>query len=343
VTILRYNPSDRPRWDEFVRTQKSGQSWHQAGWLNVIEQSCGQRSYSLLSVGDSGGVDGVLPLVRVRSVLFGDFLVSVPYLNGGGPCAANSDVAAALVDEAIDIARRERVHYLELRLTDDRAFGLQVKSAKVAMRLALPSDADTLWKSFPSKLRNKIQRPLREGMHARIGGPEELDAFYHVFSINMRDLGTPVYSKQFFAAVFGVFGDRVRIGTVYHGGAPVASGLVLGFKDTLEIPWASSLRSMNASRPNTLLYWSLLKYACDSGYRVFDFGRSTPDSGTYQFKEQWGAQPLPLRWHYWMPSDRPLPELNPSNPKYRLSINLWKRLPLGVTRLIGPAIVKNIP
>lgn len=343
VGIRRYQPFDRGRWDEFVTRQESSQACHLAGWASVIEEGCGQRTYNLLSERSDGGIDGVLPLARVQSLMFGDFLVSLPYLNYGGPCAQSADVSMALVNEAVATARRERVKYLELRLADERSFGLHVKSSKVAMCLPLPENADTLWKSFPSKLRNKIQRPLRDGMVARMGAEDELDSFYHVFAINMRDLGTPVYSKRFFACVLREFRETARICTVYHDNAPVASGLVVGFKETLEVPWASSLRSMNASRPNTLLYWNLLKYACDTGYRVFDFGRSTPDAGTFHFKEQWGARPLPLRWHYWMPNGDPLPELNPANPKYRLSISVWKRLPVALTKLIGPAIVRNIP
>jgi FemAB-related protein (PEP-CTERM system-associated) len=343
VSIRDFQPCDRARWDDFVANQQSSHACHLAGWASVIEQGCGQRPHYLLSESPGGEIDGVLPLARVRSLLFGDFLVSLPYLNYGGPCAPDPAVSKALVDTAVAMARRERVKYLELRLGRDGDFGLRVKSSKVAMCLALPENADTLWRSFTSKLRNKIQRPMRDGMAARMGAEDELDSFYHVFAINMRDLGTPVYSKGFFAAVLREFPGTARICTIYRDKAPVASGLVVGFKETLEVPWASSLRSLNASRPNTLLYWNLLKYACDAGYRVFDFGRSTPEGGTFQFKEQWGAKPQPLRWHYWMPNDGPLPELNPSNPKYRLSISVWKRLPVPLTRLIGPSIVRNIP
>jgi FemAB-related protein (PEP-CTERM system-associated) len=207
----------------------------------------------------------------------------------------------------------------------------------------LPGDADALWKSLGSKLRNQVNRPIKEGMVARIGGEDELDSFHHVFSVNMRDVGTPVYGRKFFLNVLRQFPRSARICTVYHQERPVASGFVFGFRDTLEIPWASALRSANRLAPNMLLYWSVLKYACESGYKVFDFGRSSPDAGTYRFKEQWGAAPVPLYWHYWLPNGAALPQLNPANPKYQMAINVWKHLPIGVTRLIGPAIVRNIP
>jgi FemAB-related protein (PEP-CTERM system-associated) len=335
------NP-DRERWDAYVHSAPAAHGYHRAGWASVIERSFGQRPYYLLSE-NAGHIDGVLPLVRLRSRLFGDFMVSLPYLNYGGSCAATAAIDAELVQEAIRLAQSERVEYLELRLTRPDGFGLHVKSSKVSMRLPLPSDSETLWKSFPSKLRNQINRPIKEGMTVRIGGIDEVDSFYSVFSANMRDVGTPVYSQRFFEHVLRTFPESARICSIYHEDRPIASGLVLGFRDMLEIPWASSLRSANRLAPNMLLYWSFLKYACENGYRVFDFGRSSKDAGTYRFKEQWGARPLPLYWHYWLRDGAVMPELNPANPKYRLAIEVWKRLPLGVTRLIGPAIVRNIP
>jgi hypothetical protein len=124
---------------------------------------------------------------------------------------------------------------------------------------------------------------------------------------------------------------------------PVASGFLIGFKETLEIPWASSLREYNAQSPNMLLYWTALRFACERGFKTFDFGRSTPGGGTYRFKEQWGAKPVPLYWYYWMRNGGALPELNPNNPKYRSAIALWKHLPVGLTKVLGPFIVRNLP
>lgn len=342
MSIRLYQPSDKPRWDAFVARVPSGHAYQQAGWASVIGGGMRQQPRYLLSEDASGEIDGVLPLVAVRSRLFGRFDVSLPYLNYGGPCAENAGVARALVARAVESARADRAKYLELRLTDESGYDLRVKASKVAMRLPL-GDADALWKSFPSKLRNQIGKPMKEGLVARVGGLEELASFYHVFSINMRDLGTPVYSRGFFERTLREFGDRARICTVYHEQQPVASGFVVGYKSTLEIPWASSLRTASRLAPNMLLYWSVLKFACETGYTVFDFGRSTPGAGTHKFKEQWGSRPVPLFWHYWTREDAPLPELNPANPRYRLAINAWKHLPVAVTRVIGPSIVRSIP
>jgi FemAB-related protein (PEP-CTERM system-associated) len=159
----------------------------------------------------------------------------------------------------------------------------------------------------------------------------------------MRDLGTPVYTKRLFENILHEFPETARICTVYDDKIPIASGFMLGYRTWLQIPWASSVKAYNRSSPNMLLYWTILEFACNEGYTHFDFGRSTLGEGTYKFKQQWGAQPLQCYWHYWLASGGDLPEINPDNPKYRLMINTWQRLPLAVTKWIGPHIVKNIP
>jgi FemAB-related protein (PEP-CTERM system-associated) len=180
-------------------------------------------------------------------------------------------------------------------------------------------------------------------MTAHIGREEMLDGFYDVFATNMRDLGTPVYPKAFFRNTLRQFPDRTWISTVQKDGMIVAAGFLAGFKDRLEIPWASALRAYNRFSPNMLLYWASLEFACEQGYRVFDFGRSTPGESTYRFKEQWGATPHQLYWYYSLPPGTAMPQVNPDNPKYRLAIGAWQRLPVWLTRAIGPRIVKYLP
>jgi FemAB-related protein (PEP-CTERM system-associated) len=180
-------------------------------------------------------------------------------------------------------------------------------------------------------------------MLAKVGGREHLDAFYAVFSRCMRDLGTPVYAKGFFSKILEIFPKEARICVVLLGDVPVAAGFLYGYRSLLEIPWAASDKRFNKLAPNMLLYGTVLEYACQQGFQVFDFGRSTPDSGTYRFKAQWGAQPKQLYWYYWMENGRPLPQLNPQNPKYALAIRLWQKLPLAVANVLGPHIVKYLP
>ena len=318
--------------------------YHLSGWKSVIEECFCHKTYYFMSLNSNGKCNGILPLVHIHSWIFGNFLVSVPYFNYGGVCADNSCVLERLLEEAVNLAKTKGASYIELRQNKQLGVSLPVKTAKVSMKLNLIPDSENLWRNFPSKLRSQIKRPLKEGMTARIAGLEELDSFYHVFSINMRDLGTPVYPKKFFYNIFRKFSNASRICTIYDKNEePVTAGFLLGFRGTLEIPWASSLRKYNQYSPNMLLYWSSIKFACENGYSTFDFGRSSLGEGTYKFKQQWGAQPTQLYWYYWLNDGIELPNLNPKNPKYKIAINLWKRLPITLTRAIGPAIIRNVP
>lgn len=344
MTIRLYTEADRDHWNAYVMGSEDASCYHLIEWKDVIEKTFGHKTYYLLSESNTGIINGILPIVNLKSFLFGNYGVSLPFFNYGGVCADNDGIHQELLIEAANIAQSHNMKHLELRHVQNSENGLPVKTSKVAMRLLLPEIADTLWKSFPSKLRSQVKRPTKEGMHTKLGKQEELNGFYSIFSVNMRDLGTPVYPKTFFQNILHAFPNTTWISTVYtKAHVPVASGFILGFKNTLEIPWASSLRDYNKYSPNTLLYWSILEFACHQGYKVFDFGRSTPDEGTYKFKEQWGAQPTQLYWNYWMRNGGSLPELNPRNPKYKLAIKLWQKLPVSLTKLIGPPIVKNLP
>jgi FemAB-related protein (PEP-CTERM system-associated) len=335
-------PGDEPRWDAYVTAHCGASRYHLSAWRRVIETTFGHQTHYLLSSAN-GVVNGVLPLARVRSFLFGDFLVSLPYVNYGGACADDSSIAVALETAAVDLARTLGVQHLELRSERALETTLDVRISKVSMRLALPATSEALWTALGSKLRNQIKRPERENVTVRIGRQDELDAFYRVFSINMRDLGTPVYPKKLFASVLRELPDTTTIVSVYRGAEPVASAFLVGFRDAIEVPWASSLRAHNAIGANVFLYWQLLKFACDHGYATFDFGRSSPGSGPFKFKQQWGAQPVQLHWQHWVPPGRQLPQVNPQNPRYQMAVRMWQKLPVPVTRLIGPAIVRSIP
>jgi serine/alanine adding enzyme len=342
--IRLFTEDDSKRWDRYVMESNTSTCYHFIGWKDVIERSFGHKTYYLLGEDRENEIRGILPLVHLKSFLFGNFIVSLPYFNYGGVCADNEEICNQLLKEAVGIAAEKNVEYIELRHAQHISLGLPAKTAKISMRLRLPQSPEELWNSFSSKLRSQIRRPTKEEMYSKFGREEELESFYTVFSINLRDLGTPVYSKEFFKNILKEFPETTWISTVYSKwGDPVASGFFVGFKEILEIPWASSLRCYNHYSPNMLLYWNALKFACENGYKVFDFGRSTLWESTYRFKEQWGAKPVQLYWHYWLKNIGPLPELNPENPKYQMAIKIWQKLPVSLTRLLGPKIVRNIP
>jgi len=331
------------RWDRYVLESPTATGYHMTAWRQVVEEAFGHETVYLMVRDQQGDVRGVLPLVLLNSRLFGRFLISMPFFNYGGLDADIQPARDLLLEAAAQEALALRADHVELRQSDPMASAWKCRDHKVSMRLPLPRDFQVLLKSFPSKLRSQIRRPQKEGMVAQVGGLELLDAFYGVFSRNMRDLGTPVYSKLLFRKILKTFGKDTAICAVSWKGMVVAAGFVYTFRDMMEIPWASSDHRYDRLAPNMLLYSSVIEYACQQGCKVFDFGRSTVESGTHRFKQQWGAKPHQLYWYYWLSDGRDIPQLNPTNPKFKAAIDLWRHLPLTVANLLGPRIVKYLP
>lgn len=221
-------------------------------------------------------------------------------------------------------------------------WAFQTCSYKVRMLLNLPDSSEKLMKSFKSKLRSQIRKPIKEGLNPRIGGLELLEDFYDVFSENMRDLGSPVHSKQLMKNVLEEFPDKAKIVIIYKENKPIACSLIVSFKRILENPWSSALRKYSRHSPNMLLYWAMIEYACDNGYSHFDFGRSTPSEGTYNFKKQWGAKPEDLHWHYISMNGKPVTNSASEKSKFARAIQYWQKLPVQITRIVGPVLRKHI-
>jgi serine/alanine adding enzyme len=343
-TVEEVKNEDVSRWDAYVEQHEDGTLYHKIAWASLIKRTLGQKPRYIIAKNFSGTVVGVLPLVNLKSMAFGNFLVSMPYFNYGGVLADNAEVSTALVNAATRLADSLKVSHVQFRCTEESMpSDLHLSTHKVNMILDLPESQEALGKSIGSKRRSQIKRPIREGVSHRIGGKELLDDFYDVFCQNMRDLGTPVYSKKLFADILNTFEANARICVVYWEGKPVSTGFLMHYKNKLEIPWASTVRYANRISVNMYLYWQILSYAIEEGFKQFDFGRSSIDAGTYKFKKQWGAQPHQCYWYHYVPEGKALPDLSPDNESFGLAIKVWQKLPIGVTKLIGPHIVKAIP
>lgn len=332
-----------PGWDRFAEAHPEGKIYHLGKWNQIISRTFG-HSVKYIVLKKAGEIAGILPLTEFRSRLFGQFAVSLPFINYGGPLLAEAELAGPLHAFLAEMRARNKYDYIELRFDSLRETALPSKRHKVTFFLDLPGDSEELWNSLKSKLRSQVRRPMKEEMTARAGGMELLEEFYRVFAMNMRELGTPVLPKVFFKNILENFPGNAFITVVYtRERQAVAASFLIGYKNVMEIPWASSLRDFNRLSPNMLLYWESLKLAIEKGCNRFDFGRCTPDSGTYRFKKQWDAREHPLCWAYVLPNGDKLPELNPENEKFALAIKIWTKLPLGVTKILGPQIIKNIP
>jgi serine/alanine adding enzyme len=333
--------NDPERWDRYVTSAIGSTFCHLAGWKQIMTGTLGHECLYLAAIDESGEWRGILPIVRVRSVL-GHYLISLPFLNDGGPLG-DSEAQSSLVEHAIAEAKRSGASLLELRSRDDVPGPLISSYRRVAVHLSLPSSRDELWsETLRPKLRAQIRRPGKEGMTFRCGRAE-LDGFYEVFARNMRDLGTPVLPRKFFELGASSFGPSMLFAAVYTStGVPVAGACCLHWRDELEVTWASSLREYNRLSPNMLLYASLMEEAIDRGVKVFNFGRSAPDSSTHRFKLQWGGHDVALPWPFWSPH-AVVGVPSAKNPFYRVATATWRRLPLAITNRLGPVLSRLLP
>ena len=341
LIITKLTPSHHADWDEYARKMRAS-IYHDSRWSQLIKKVFGHDSHYLMAT-DNDKVVGIFPLIQLKSLLFGNFMVSMPYFNYGGIVADTHEVIISLISSAHELYHELGCSHIEMRFDTEQAIELPVRTDKITMLLDLPDNPDELWQAIGSKRRAQVKRPIREGVVFFNGGSELLDDFYYVFSNNMRDLGTPVYSKLFFKAILSTFSDNAFIAIVRLNGEAVGAGFLIGHNGKLEIPWASTLRKVNRLGVNMFLYWNILNIAIEKKYQVFDFGRSSKDAGTLKFKRQWGATEKQLFWYYNIPEHQQIPGLSPDNKKFKMAIKIWKKLPVGVTKILGPGVVKNLP
>ena len=340
--VIVSHESSAADWDEYVHAHPSASAYHRWAWRSIFEDAFGHDTL-YLSARECGQIVGVLPLVIFRRSLFGRFMVSLPFVNHGGALARDAAVAEMLLDSATAQGVQSGAAHLELRHCERLFLELPCRSHKVGMCAPLPAGVERAWASLDRKVRNQIRKAEKSDLRVSIGGAERIADFYGVFAENMRDLGTPVYPRRLFERVVEAFPRETRVVVVTHGTTAVAAGIGFGHRHTFEVPWASSLRAFRPACPNYLLYWAFLQQAIREGCTVFDFGRSTPGDGTYQFKLQWGATPQPLYWEYALLAGDGVPDRDRTSPKFSAAIDIWKRCPLWLTNALGPRIVRSLP
>lgn len=328
-------------WDDYVRQTPGATFFHLSGWQRVLEATFPYRSYSCAAV-SGRGIEGVLPLYRVRTLPTGHSLVSTPLAVYGGVAANDEATKLALLRHAQATAERLGVRYLELR-NQESIEGLPAKDLYVTFRKEIHPDRDRNMAAVPRNQRRSIRQGEKFALSSTIGGEELLQDFYHVYSTSLRNLGTPAYPISLFRRMLREFGPACRILAVAHEGRTVAAVLTFFFRDEVIPYYGGSLRAGFRLAANDFMYWRLLCYGAENGYRVFDFGRSKRGSGSFAFKRHWGFEPSPLAYQYHLVRQANLPDLSPRNPRFSLPIQVWRRLPLWVTQRVGPAIVQFFP
>lgn len=313
-------------------------------WLDILEHAMGHRPLPLVAMRD-GQVVGWLPMVLTRSRLFGHHLVSLPYVNAAGLVAEDEQVAHELVERAIALGKEHGADDFELRMNRPGVIGPlePTRTNKLAMTLSLESTGEAQWEALASKVRSQVRKGQKLGVTTSVGGMERLDAFYRIFVRTMRDLGTPAFPRLLFAEILGRLAPDAELVEARCDGRPVASALLIHHRGVTEVPSAACDRRFNHTNANMVMYWALLERAIQRGSSAFEFGRATEGSGPHQFKKQWKANPSMMGWQRLGLGAADNGPVVREDQRYARAIRLWQRLPVCVTRGLGPMIARAIP
>jgi len=339
VTVRLQQANDVSRWDAYVLTHPEATFFHRAGWQRVIEQAFGHRTHFLLAERD-GAIVGVLPLAEINSRLFGHSLGSLPFCAYGGIVADDLMAQGALDQAAQALAQQLKVGALEYRNQTAQHADWPAKDLYVTFKKAIAPETEANMNAIPRKQRAMVRKGIKAGLTGEIDA--NTTRFFQAYSASVHRLGTPVFSRTFFRLLKDEFGDDCEVLTIVLNGEVIASVMSFYFRDEVLPYYGGGVDAARAVAGNDFMYWELMRRACERGLKVFDFGRSKRGTGSFDFKKNWGFEATPLHYEYFLVSDTDVPEINPLNPKYRLFIQAWKKMPLALANAIGPHIVKNL-
>ena len=328
-------------WDAYVHAHEKGTFFHRSDWRRAIAEGFGHETH-FIEARRGGRLTGVLPLVQVRSPLFGHALVSTGFCVEGGPIADDDESLAALLEAAEETALERGASRIEFRSpAPDRKGWVDAAGTYVGFRRELESDPDANLARIRRKQRAMVRKGLGFGLTATVD--ETVDRFHDIYAASVHRLGTPVFGKRYFQALQRTFGDDCDVLTIEKDGEAVASVLSFYHKGTVLPYYGGSLPEARNLAANDVMYHELMRHAVvNRGCNMFDFGRSKKDTGAYNFKRHWGFEPEELTYGFWMKDGGAPPEINPLNPKYRLFINIWQKMPLWLTKIVGPPIARQL-
>lgn len=350
LTVRQCTQHDQAAWDAFVENHPQATFFHRFGWQRVLQQAFGHKPYFLLVEEETAeGQDdkqavkiaGVLPLAQVRSHLFGNKLSSLPFCVYGGIVANHPAAAQALRDAACELATQLGVDALEMRNTQTTDTGWPVKDLYYTFRKNFSADHDANLKAIPAKQRAMV----RKGIAAGLVSEEDAGCkrFYQVYAESVRNLGTPIFSRRYPEILREEFGADCRVLMISDGREDVAGVMSFYFRNEVLPYYGGSIaRARSIKGSNDFMYWELMRRSADEGLSCFDFGRSKYDTGPYKFKKNWGFTPQPLPYEYYLVTSDQMPDVNPNNPRYRLLVNTWRRLPLPLANLMGPPLARSL-
>ena len=326
-------------WDKFVQASADATFFHQAGWQEVIERAFGHKTF-FLYVENDGIITGILPLVHINSLFFGNTLVSIAPCVYGGIVANDEDSYLELDKEARRLAEELGVDCLEMRNRVQKTPERPYKELYVSFRKELDADVEKNFQAIPRKQRAMVRKGIEAGLASVID--TNIDRIYRAYSESVRNLGTPVFSKKYFQTLKDVFADQCEVLTVEHKGQLIASVMSFYFKDEILPYYGGGTNLARELKGNDFMYWEVMRRAVEKGVKIFDYGRSKIGTGSYNFKKNWGFSPKPIFYEFYLVKSASMPDINPLNPKYQFFIAAWKRLPLAVSQWIGPWLSKDL-
>jgi FemAB-related protein (PEP-CTERM system-associated) len=327
-------------WNTFIAASPQASFFHSSGWKSVIEGALGHDCPYLMAMRGEE-VTGILPLVHLHTRLFGSALISTAFCSYGGPIAVDAESTAVLDEAARSLAERREVEYLEYRFEAGSQRQWPTESALYAtFRKRIPADPDALFASIPRKRRAELRKAFHHGLEAR--REEDIDRFYALYARNMHRHGTPAQTRRYFRALKDAFGAACQCTLVTRQGEPISGVVSFRFRDTLLPYHAGTSEEERRLRAHDFMYWDLMRGMAEQGGGEFDFGRSKVGTGAFTYKRSWGFGSVPLHYQYLLLRRSELPRFNPLNPKYRLLISIWKRLPFRVANLLGPPIARGL-
>jgi len=328
-------------WDAFAAGHPDATLFHQSAWQRAVLRTFRYRSRCLVAR-RGGRIAGILPLFVVPTLPWGRALVSAPQAVYGGPVSDAADSLDALVRRAREVGEEIGARYVEFRNLSPLP-GLPGKDLYVTFRKAILPTADENMAAIPRNQRRSIRVAMKNGLTWGVGREELFEPFYDLYSQSVRNLGTPVFPRRLFQNLLEAFGNDCRILVARREGRPSAAVLTFFYRDQVLPYYGGARREDFRYAVNDFMYWSLLRYGMEQGYKVFDFGRSKKGSGSYDFKRHWGFEATPLHYQYQLVRQREIPDLSPRNRRFSLAIEMWKRTPLWLSRRIGPALVRYFP
>jgi FemAB-related protein (PEP-CTERM system-associated) len=339
LSVHQLQTEDVEKWDEFVLSCPEATFFHRAGWQRVISQALGHKTYFIYAALE-GKIQGVLPLAEINSYLFGHSLSSLPFCVYGGIAATSEQAREALDQAAQKLASQLGIDYLEYRSLQAQHPGWPTKDLYVTFRKEIYPETEQNMKAIPRKQRAMVRKGIKAGLQSVID--QDTDRFFTAYSTSVHRLGTPVFSRKYFRVLKQVFPDDCELLTITKDGRTISSVMSFYFRDEVLPYYGGGTGEARNLAGNDFMYWELMRRACERGYKIFDFGRSKRNTGSFDFKKNWGFEPQQLHYEYQLHQSNKIPDHNPLNPKYKFFIKAWQKLPLTIANLIGPHIVKNL-